>query len=218
MLISFKMAWSEQETLCLIRLWSNDGIQAQIEGCKRNREVIDTLAAGMTDEGYVCTGVQCRNKIKKLKADYRKIKDNNNETGRQRRSTRIFEAMNEILGCRPATHPPVLLDTLEEELHVEVEEETLRSATEPSTPASAPGDVTAELPSREEIEAGSSQSQSFHVQNTTTKKKGLKQRYEDCKAIGRDAKMKDMTDTMMKTIKEVKEVDSSLLIELEERG
>ena len=29
--------------------------------------------------------------------------------------------------------------------------------------------------------------------------------------------MKDMTDTMMKTIKEVKEADSSLLIELEEK-
>ena len=82
---------------------------------------------------------------------------------------------------------------------------------------SAPGDVTSELPSREEIEVGSSQSQSFHVQNTTTKKKGLKRRYEDCKVKRRDAKMKDMTDTMIKTIKEVKEADSSLLIELEEK-
>ena len=125
----------------------------------------------MRDEGYVCTGVQCGEKIKKLKADYRKIKDNNNETGQQRRSTRVFEAMDEILGCRPATYPPVLLDTLEE-LHVEVEEEAFsRSTTEPSTPASAPGDVTAELPSREEVEVGSSQSESFRVQNTTTKRK-----------------------------------------------
>ena len=55
------------------------------------------------------------------------------------------------------------------------------------------------------------------MQNTTTKKEGLKRRYEDCKAKGRDAKMKDTTDTMMKTIKEVKEADSSLLIELEEK-
>ena len=62
MLISFKMAWSEKKTLCHIRLWSDDGIQAQIEGCKRNREVFDTLAAGMTDEDYVRTGVQWRDK------------------------------------------------------------------------------------------------------------------------------------------------------------
>ena len=34
---------------------------------------------------------------------------------------------------------------------------------------------------------------------------------------GRDPKMKYMTDTLMKTIKEVKEADSSLLIELEEK-
>ena len=55
------------------------------------------------------------------------------------------------------------------------------------------------------------------MQNTTTKKKGLKRRYEVCKAKGRDAKMKDMTDRMMKTIKDVKEADLSLLIELEEK-
>ena len=55
------------------------------------------------------------------------------------------------------------------------------------------------------------------MQNTITKKIGLKRRYEDCKAKGRDSKMKDMTDTLMKTIKEVNDADSSLLIELEEK-
>ena len=38
----------------------------------KGTEVFDTLAAGMRDEGYVRTGVQCREKTNKLKADYRK--------------------------------------------------------------------------------------------------------------------------------------------------
>ena len=107
-----KMPWPEHETLCLISIWGEDSIQAQIEGCTRNKEVYDKVAEQMREEGYARTGVQCRDKVKKLKQDYRKIKDNNNESGRARRSTKIFEAMDLILGHRPATCPPILIDTL----------------------------------------------------------------------------------------------------------
>ena len=81
-----KMAWPEHETLCLISIWGEDSIQAQIEGCTRNKEVYDRIAEQMREEGYSRTGVQCRDKVKKLKQDYRKIKDNNYESGRARRS------------------------------------------------------------------------------------------------------------------------------------
>ena len=103
--------WTEGEMLCLIRLWGEDSIQAQIEGCRRNREVFARLAGQMREEGYDRTGDQCREKIKKMKADYRKIKDNNSVTGKARRSTKVFEAMDGVLGHRPATCPPVVLDT-----------------------------------------------------------------------------------------------------------
>ena len=107
-----KMAnWTEDETLCLITLWGEDSIQAQIEGCRRNRAIFAKLAEQMRDQGYNRTGDQCREKVKKLKADYKKIKDKNNETGRARQSSRVFEAMNNVLGHRPATHPHVVLDT-----------------------------------------------------------------------------------------------------------
>ena len=39
-----KMAWPEHETLCLISIWGEDSIQAQIEGCTRNKEVYDRIA------------------------------------------------------------------------------------------------------------------------------------------------------------------------------
>lgn len=43
----------------------------------------------MTEVGYSRTGIQCREKIKKLKVDYRKTKDSNNETGGASRGTEV---------------------------------------------------------------------------------------------------------------------------------
>ena len=106
-----KMAWHKHETLFLISIWGEDSIQAQIEGCTRNKEVYDRVAKQMREEGYSRTGVQCHEKIKKLKQAYRKTKHNNNESGKVRRSTKIFEAMDRILGHQPATCPPILVDT-----------------------------------------------------------------------------------------------------------
>ena len=42
-----KMAWSEDETICLIQLWDEDSIQGQIEGCRWNKEVFAKLASQM---------------------------------------------------------------------------------------------------------------------------------------------------------------------------
>ena len=46
----------------------------------QNKQVYDKVAEGTKEPGYSKNGVQCRHKIKKLRGDYGKIKDNNNET------------------------------------------------------------------------------------------------------------------------------------------
>ena len=81
-----------------------------------NKEVYEKLAAQMREAGYSRTGVQCREKIKKLKTECKKI-ENNNESGRARRSTKIFEAMDRILGHRPATCPPAVVDSVHCQFH-----------------------------------------------------------------------------------------------------
>ena len=52
--------------------------------------------------------------MKKLHQEYKKLKDNNGLTGRGRGKWRFFDAMDEILGNRPATRPPSVLDTTED--------------------------------------------------------------------------------------------------------
>lgn len=205
------MAWQEDETLCLIALWSEDSIQAQIEGCKRNKEVYEKLAAQMQEEGYRRTGQQCREKIKKLKGDYRKIKDNNNETGRARRSTRIFEALDRILGHKPATHPPIVLDTLsdrQEELDPEPEVGEIEASNLDST----------DLNCDETLPTENLDSTPNTVTPTTRRNKGLKRDQEgQIKSRRREAQMKDMFETAMVGIREMKNADTLLVIELEEK-
>ena len=45
---------------------------------------------------------------RKLKLKCRKIKDGTNKTGAGRKEWRFFEAMDAILGHKPATEPPVV--------------------------------------------------------------------------------------------------------------
>ena len=66
--------------------------------------------------------VQCREKIKKLKGDYRKAKDRNNRSGRRRNICTFFNQLNailgcrglqaSILGCRPASSPDTVVGSM----------------------------------------------------------------------------------------------------------
>ena len=111
----WKMAWSDRETFKLIEIWGDEIIQEQLEGCKKNREVYEKIAKLMCEEGYDRTWTQCRDKIKKLKVDYRKVRDKNKETGNKRRDNKFYKAMNEVMADKPTTQPPVLIDTSTDE-------------------------------------------------------------------------------------------------------
>ena len=72
---------SEAVTYKLIEIWGNDQIQAQLEGCKRNKTVYERIARAMTEEVHSKSATQCREKAKKLKTEYRKVKDKTERNG-----------------------------------------------------------------------------------------------------------------------------------------
>ena len=74
----------------------------------------DKVVEGMKEAGYRRSEVQCRDKIQKLRGKYRKIKDNNNETGRNRKNLKFYGPLNEMLENIPATQPAVVIDNLHE--------------------------------------------------------------------------------------------------------
>jgi len=65
----------------------------------------------MREAGCTRTGQQCRDRIKKLKAEYKKVKDGNKETGNNRRTCKFYAEMDEVMGSKPAICPPVIHDT-----------------------------------------------------------------------------------------------------------
>jgi len=109
-----KMAvWQDEETIKLLDLWSEKSVQALLEGCTRNKTVYDKLAEYLVGFGYNQMGGQCRERIKKLKKDFKKTKDNLNQTrnGNCRKQCKFFDKLNEILGERPSIKPTVVIDS-----------------------------------------------------------------------------------------------------------
>ena len=103
--------WGDEETLKLIQLWGEDSIQAQLEGCKWNAQVFAKIASELREAGYERTVLQCREKIKKLRADYRKIRDSHNKKGTGRKKWKFFDAIDVVIGHKPATCPPLVVDS-----------------------------------------------------------------------------------------------------------
>ena len=62
-------------------------------------------------KGYNRTMEQCREKIKKLKKEYRHAVDNNNETGRHRKTCKFFNELDDVLGTKPATAPKITISS-----------------------------------------------------------------------------------------------------------
>ena len=52
---------------------------------------------------------------KKLKGDYRKIKAHNDRSGRNRKTYKCLEQLDSILGHRPVSQPPVVLQSVQHE-------------------------------------------------------------------------------------------------------
>ena len=103
--------WSEEETLKLIEIWGEDSIQAMLEGSKRNKDVFNKISRKMEAAGYEKSADQCNNNRRKLKLEYRKIKDTRKKTGTGRKEWRYFEEMDAVLGHKPATQPPVVVES-----------------------------------------------------------------------------------------------------------
>uniref|UniRef100_A0A8D3CAP2 1-aminocyclopropane-1-carboxylate synthase-like protein 1 n=1 Tax=Scophthalmus maximus TaxID=52904 RepID=A0A8D3CAP2_SCOMX len=89
--------WTDPEIVELLQLWSDESVQIELESSLRNQRVFDRIAHILRDKGIFRTGDQCREKIKKMKLEYRRIKDNH-----KMRSWKFYDVMDRVLANRPA--------------------------------------------------------------------------------------------------------------------
>ena len=64
--------WTDDETLKLIDFWGDEAVHAFLEGCARNKHVYERFLWELEDSGYKRTWVQCGDKIKNLKGEYKR--------------------------------------------------------------------------------------------------------------------------------------------------
>lgn len=177
----------------------------------------EKLSSALTKEGVIKSGEQCRTKVKKLRQDYKKIKDNHNQTGRGRTSWKFFEPLNDILGTRPATRPPVVLDTqdatslvAEENDEISDEEEDV---VESGSSAVTNEDSMSMENSKVEVtgtKSGSS-SRSTTPARSSTAIKGKKRKRSKGEV------MEEVLSNVMKTITEGLKESDRMFLELEEK-
>uniref|UniRef100_A0A1A7Z2Q0 Wu:fc32g12 n=1 Tax=Iconisemion striatum TaxID=60296 RepID=A0A1A7Z2Q0_9TELE len=92
--------WCNDEVQTFLCLVSNERIQRQLDGATRNERIFREISELMACHGFQRTGKQCREKLKKMKSDYRAIR----EKGETRKRWKWFNQMDEIYGHRPASN------------------------------------------------------------------------------------------------------------------
>ena len=84
-------AWSDNEVVKLLEAWGDENIQAQLDGSTRNTKVYATIAKTHLESGGIQrTPVQCHEKIKKQKAEYKQIKNHNKRSGRNQKTCKFL--------------------------------------------------------------------------------------------------------------------------------
>lgn len=98
-------------------------MQAQLKNCKHNKTAYERITK-MVEANHPTTAEQCREKVKKLKLEYRKIKNFRNINGRGRRNWIYFEAMDQTFGHKHTSEPPVVMDTSDHQYPAPIKGET----------------------------------------------------------------------------------------------
>ena len=150
-----------------------------MEGCKRNKQIYERISKELLVYGVQRSAEQCREKIKKLKSEYRKVKDGHKVTGNKRNNWKFLESLDRILADKPSTKPPILVDTLTINSDVyrgqDSSTETL-SSTEHSLPEEL--DATEDGLSNDHDSRGDSVTDSSRPLKRSSKRKGREDRME----------------------------------------
>uniref|UniRef100_A0A3Q2TK53 Myb/SANT-like DNA-binding domain-containing protein n=1 Tax=Fundulus heteroclitus TaxID=8078 RepID=A0A3Q2TK53_FUNHE len=95
-------SWSKKEVLTLLTHWANPAVQQELSRNVRNNAVYSSLSAKLAALGYNKTAQKCKEKLKKLKQDYRRIKNSNHLDGGK---NIWFDIIDQVLGAPSAAAP-----------------------------------------------------------------------------------------------------------------
>ncbi|XP_034027078.1 uncharacterized protein LOC117511191 isoform X2 [Thalassophryne amazonica] len=94
--------WTAEETQVLLCAWSDERVQKSLAENLRNRHVFKHLSARMSEMGFTRSPHQCRLRVKTLKANYVRAKQQRSVDGAQPCTFKYFAEMDAVLGRRSA--------------------------------------------------------------------------------------------------------------------
>ncbi|XP_023133615.2 zinc finger and SCAN domain-containing protein 29-like [Amphiprion ocellaris] len=101
---SKSVPWSNHEIQTFPSVVADQRIQTELDGATRNQKIYQENSERMAGFGRNRLMKQCREKLKKLKSDYRYIKDHNGRSGSNRQRWKWFDQMDAIYGHQPASN------------------------------------------------------------------------------------------------------------------
>lgn len=92
--------WSPEETQALLAVWSEEKIQRNLEESFRNERVYREVSGRLVAMGMSRSAKQCREKVKKLKQEYRKMKQHGGRSGAIGQAFRWYDTMDTVMSER----------------------------------------------------------------------------------------------------------------------
>ena len=87
----------------MLTLWANPAVQEELLLNVRNNQVYTDLSAKLASLGFNKTPRKCREKIKKLKSEYKRVKSSRHRGGGISSRTSVWYAiMDEVLSSKAA--------------------------------------------------------------------------------------------------------------------
>ncbi|KAG8237626.1 hypothetical protein J437_LFUL017702 [Ladona fulva] len=105
------LAWSVAETQLLIGLWSENKILNVTDGTTNNAKVYEKFAKKLEKRGFHRTTAQIRDRMKRLKRDYKEVVDSN-KTGSGKKTCHFFNELDRILGNNAFTNAVIDHDSV----------------------------------------------------------------------------------------------------------
>ena len=93
--------WSDEEVSALLEIYAEEATQGMLLKAVPNSKMFDRCSNKLLEMGIVHSAMAYRLKIKKLRQDYKKIKDYNNKSGNDRKTSKWYERLDALLGHRP---------------------------------------------------------------------------------------------------------------------
>ncbi|XP_013874664.1 trihelix transcription factor GT-3a, partial [Austrofundulus limnaeus] len=106
--------WNNEETLCLLDIWTDEHITNLLEKTHKNAVVFSMFSEKMKERGFKRSPEQCRIKVKKLRQSYQKARDaldKSGSSGEEKDKCPWFGELDKILGTRPTVCPVDIIET-----------------------------------------------------------------------------------------------------------